>query len=104
MDVDRLRVCRKCGRALTIDHYYRNKRIKDGYCTECKECYDKRRATYQNTPKKNVAVAEKPVAPATAPANTTQVKSLQDYTPRELMAELARRGYTGNSNMLNGTS
>lgn len=94
MDVDRLRVCRKCGRALTIDHYYRNKRIKDGYCTECKECYDKRRATYQHAPKRNVAVGEKPVAPATTPA-TTQAKSLQDYTPRELMAELARRGYTG---------
>ena len=99
MDVDRLRTCRTCGRTLTIDNYYKSKQYKDGYYTECKECFDRRRGGSRNKVKKEKkqveTIEKKPVAPAPTPSATTQAKSLQDYTPRELMAELARRGYTG---------
>lgn len=101
MGTDRLKTCRTCGRTLTIDHYYRNSKLKSGYYTECKDCYEKRRAKYRNrlrqekqeakAAEKNPVVAPKP----TVAAPTQTVKTLQDYTPRELMAELARRGYTG---------
>lgn len=102
MDRDRKKICRTCGRELTIDHYYRNTRLKSGYYTECKDCFEKSRAKYRNrlrqekqeakAAEKNSVVAPKPTVAA---STSTAVKALADYTPRELMAELARRGYTG---------
>lgn len=102
-----VKVCRTCGRSLTIDHFYKKAVSKDGHDTECKECAEKRRIERNERKKRGEVLksgkpsilaqySKKPVAPTPAPTPaTTQAKSLQDYTPRELMAELARRGYTG---------
>lgn len=101
MGTDKLKTCRTCGRTLTIDHFYKGKQFKDGYHTECKDCFDRRNRKCKEARKLAKREAEttekKPVAPV-KPATTVPtpaVKTLQDYTPRELMAELARRGYTG---------
>lgn len=103
MGEDKLKTCRTCGRTLTIDHFYRGKQFKDGYHTECKDCFDRRNRKCKEARKlaKQAARAaeKKPVAPVEKPTTTASptpaVRTLQDYTPRELMAELARRGYTG---------
>lgn len=43
------RVCRKCGIAkeLTSGNFYRNKNLKGGYYTECKECYTTKQLQYK---------------------------------------------------------
>lgn len=100
MGVDKLKTCRTCGRTLTIDHFYRGKQFKDGYHTECKDCFDRRNRKCKEArklAKKEAKTTDQQsalVAPKSTTAPTT-VKALADYTPRELMAELARRGYTG---------
>ena len=32
------KVCKKCGRELPLDQYFRNKAMKDGHDSQCKEC------------------------------------------------------------------
>lgn len=69
------KTCPKCGRTLTADNFYRR---GDGrtqaYCKECAKTYNKERSM-RITPD-----SENP---------------LSAFTPRQLMQELARRGYTG---------
>ena len=39
------KLCRCCGRILSLDSFYKNNRSKDGYTSKCKECA---KAYYQN--------------------------------------------------------
>lgn len=76
MENTQTKTCPKCGRTLTADNFYRR---GDGslytYCKECAKTYNKERSMRITPPD-----SENP---------------LSAFTPRQLMQELVRRGYTG---------
>lgn len=78
------KVCRVCGKELPLSAYFRNATYKDGYMTKCKECIKKEEKERND---RNRAIIRQ--------ASMNSGKPLSAYTPRELMAELARRGYSG---------
>ena len=71
------KTCPRCGRTLPIENFYKR---SDGYvyayCKECSKMYNKERSMRITPPPDS----ENP---------------LSAYTPRQLMCELKRRGYTG---------
>lgn len=77
------KVCSQCGRELPIEDFYEHKNAKDGYSTMCKKCH-KERAKAQNEERKRLLEIAR-----------SGGKQLKDYSPRELMQELYRRGYKG---------
>ena len=92
----RVKVCRKCGRELPVEKFSKNARSKDGLQDTCKDCvsiYWKEK--YRARKAVSSAVTEKRLdqTPEIKPA--VKGKTLADYTPRELMEELYRRGYEG---------
>lgn len=68
------KTCPKCGRTLPIESFY--KRGDGRTQAYCKECVKANNRKYRNTPPDS----ENP---------------LSAFTPRQLMQELVRRGYTG---------
>ena len=91
------KVCKKCGRELPLDQYFRNKATKDGHESQCKECktaytleYQKKyRARKRERAKENERIEfEKKYKIYTN-------RDLAKFTPRELMLELKARGYEG---------
>ena len=71
-----MRVCKRCGRELPIE-YFKKTRWGD-HTHVCRDCdFEKRR---ENAQKK---------------VDEVKKNTLSDFTPRELMQELAKRGYTG---------
>lgn len=70
--------CYKCGRTLPVTEFYKNRAMKDGLQTYCKDC----------TKERFDAKAEK---------EEKKMKTLRlfQFTPREIMEELSRRGYYG---------
>jgi hypothetical protein len=40
------KVCPRCGERKVVEEYHKNKRLKDGLDTYCKECKSKRKQTY----------------------------------------------------------
>ena len=68
--------CSRCGRVLPISEFNKNSKNKDGLQAYCRECQHE---TYQA----NRLLKEKLLSN----------NSLAGYTPRELLAELKRRGY-----------
>ena len=72
--------CKRCGRELSYDHF---KMTRWGdFSSVCNECVTKARMESVKA-KKEKAVTD------------TRVLRLSDFTPRELMEELHRRGYEG---------
>lgn len=61
--------CAKCGRELPVSEFYKSKVHKDGYQSYCKDCI-----------KEN---------------NRTKKSDIKQLLPRDLMHELALRGYYG---------
>lgn len=83
------KVCKCCGRELPIKNF---KKTRWGtivsVCTEC--------ATQKLRDNKIRKQQEEEMAKAREYAKKSErQKMLKQYTPRELMEELARRGYTG---------
>lgn len=74
------KVCNCCGRELTIDHFRKTR--WGGYSQNCNECLTKHILEARNANKQQKA-------------QEATRKSLSTFTPRELMQELARRGYEG---------
>lgn len=72
------KVCRECGRELGIENYYRGN-CKDGYMHLCKECFSKK---YRADKKERSPLHKVFTNP-----------ELARFTPRQLMDELAARGY-----------
>ena len=70
------RTCKCCGIEKQIDKF--RKYPKGGYTSVCLECAKKH---YNETRREK--------------HESLMSQSLKDYTPRELMEELARRGYVG---------
>ena len=74
MENTQTKTCPRCGRALPIENFY--KRSNGQIFTYCKECVKVINSARRITPPDS----ENP---------------LSAYTPRQLMQELKRRGYTG---------
>lgn len=69
--------CTRCGRDLPLDEFYKRSDSKDGLQRFCKSCMNK--ANMENRERKK--------EPTDNP--------LASFKPRQLMEELARRGYKG---------
>lgn len=78
------KICATCGRELTLDHFAKN---HYGIAKSCKECNGKKIADGKAHNKK-FSELEKQI-------ETMKSMRLKDFTPRELMEELASRGYRG---------
>lgn len=83
------RICKECGRQLTLDHFKKTRwGTRVNVCTEC--------ATQKARDNKFRKKQEEETKKANEDAKKSErQKMLEQFTPRELMEELARRGYTG---------
>ena len=76
------KVCSRCGRELPLTEFPKNARCSGGHSGVCKKCKREQINDYRRN------LAEK--------ARLYDMRGgLKDYTPRELMLELKRRGYEG---------
>jgi len=78
------KVCKICGRELPEDEFVKN---AWGVTSVCKECHSQKI-------KEGVENRKKLKQQAVDAVNARSLR-LQDFTPRELMEELKRRGYDG---------
>ena len=78
--------CPRCGRTLTVEHFSRHGKSKDGLQTYCKECH---RAMCAKTNDKRIGGIYPP------PVKGDPNSPLGNFTPRELLEELQRRGFHG---------
>ena len=81
--------CMCCGQIKTLDHFKMTRwGTRTNVCTEC--------ANQKARDNKIHKQQEQEMAKAREDAKKSErQKMLEQYTPRELMNELARRGYTG---------
>jgi ribosome-binding protein aMBF1 (putative translation factor) len=79
------RTCKRCGRELPISEFKTHKVY--GHTHVCKEC---NKAAYGKNKDKAKEIAELKKA-----IEDARQASLENFSPRELMAELYRRGYEG---------
>lgn len=79
------KVYTRCGRELPIYEFYENKKTKDGHFSECKEC----------TKERNKLSRKRRAERFEAIKEAAKKNSISDYTPRELMQSLAKRGFYG---------
>lgn len=70
--------CYKCGRTLPVTEFYKNRSTKDGLQSMCKDC-----------------IKERDAARASKTEKKMKTLRLFQFTPREIMEELSRRGYYG---------
>lgn len=76
------KVCSRCGRELPLSEFPKNAQCRGGHSGVCKQCKAGQMRDYrQNLAEKARLYDER--------------GGLKDYTPRELMLELKRRGYEG---------
>ena len=80
------KVCKCCGRELPINNF---KKGRWGYVSVCNECDKQHRAENRQA---RIDKAKQKVEEVRA---GNRQLCLADFTPRELMAELKRRGYEG---------
>lgn len=79
--MENFKKCSKCGRELPASEFWKNASTEDGLQTYCKECGN----VYAKNRKKT-------------PGGLNKIYSnpeLARFSPRELIAELKARGYTG---------
>ncbi len=91
------KICRKCGRELPTENFFKNHTCKDGFDTICKECknaYAKEWAK-KNREKKKLQAIENERIEFEKKYKIYTNKDLAKFTPRELMLELKARGYVG---------
>lgn len=79
--------CKCCGRELPLNHFKKTR--YGGYVSVCTEC-----ATNKLRENKRKKLDEQNQKIEDMRAETRQLR-LADFSPRELMAELKRRGYEG---------
>jgi ribosome-binding protein aMBF1 (putative translation factor) len=82
-----LKICRCCGRELPLNHFKKTR--YGGYVSVCTEC-----STKKLRENKQKRIEEQKQKVDDVRAENRQL-CLADFSPRELMAELKRRGYEG---------
>lgn len=80
--MENFKKCSKCGRELPVSEFWKNASTEDGLQTYCKECGN----VYAKNRKKTLGGGLKKIY-----SNPELVR----FSPRELIAELKARGYTG---------
>lgn len=78
------KVCKCCGSEKPISEFYKN---AWGYTSICSECHKKKAVEGKRRVRELNNIANK--------LEDARKLRLQDFTPRELMTELKRRGYEG---------
>lgn len=86
-EMETTRKCTRCGRELTFDKY-RMTRWGD-YTSVCNDCTAQLRREKAQEKKARIEAEER------KQEMEASAKRLKDFTPRELMQELADRGYKG---------
>ena len=86
MEQETVKTCKCCGRTLDISKF---KNGRWGYTSICNECETKHRRE-----KKQNRIDEQKKKVEDVRAENRRL-CLADFTPRELMEELKRRGYSG---------
>ena len=76
------KVCKCCGKELPLNNFSKN---AFGYTSVCKECNSMNR--------KIAAKKRQQIKQQAVDAVNARALRLEDFTPRELMQELKRRGY-----------
>lgn len=82
--MEETRICKVCGRELSINEFAKNGM---GITHVCKECVANRKRSKREETKQMKQQAQEA-------ANARSLR-LKDFTPRELMQELKSRGYEG---------
>lgn len=91
------KVCRKCGRELSTENFFKNHTCKNGIDTICKDCKTAYQREWQkkNREKKKLQAKENERIEFEKKYKVYTCKELAPFTPRELMLELYARGYEG---------
>ncbi len=94
------KVCKTCGRELTLDHFGGHHRTADHLQASCKECMNAKikKAAQASWDKRKGNTQEQEEEPAqiVKSEGILQVMGLESYTDDEIADELARRGWSGN--------
>ena len=53
---ERIKTCTKCGQKLSLSHFYKHRKSKDGHAWQCRDCCKKR---YRKNHKKNLEYASR---------------------------------------------
>lgn len=82
------KICVCCGKVLPISSFGKNRRSSDGLMVECKECTNKKvRASRERRKSAGVRMVKT--------NEDGRNPELAKFHPRELIAELKARGYSG---------
>ena len=94
MDTITVKTCPKCGRELSIDHFRKHNLTKDGYRLICKDCEEEIKLARRDRPV--IPSGPKQKRDLTIDQTKTHTNpELAKFKPRELIEELAARGYKG---------
>lgn len=100
METPDKKICKCCGRELTIEHFQPNPKCKDGHLDTCKECMTAKR---ESSRKRNLLGTAIPAPQTETIAETVKkiqeeptviVDVLEGFTDEDLVAELRDRGWT----------
>lgn len=79
-----IKICRKCGKELSIDNFYKDRTTKDGFGFYCKACIKAYNASKKTDTERRGGLTKVFTNP-----------DLAKFKPRELIDELKARGYKG---------
>lgn len=85
--------CSRCGCMKSLDSFYKNASMKDGLQTHCKACQSE--ISKERNSKPLIRVKSEALAGVNKLPAPDKNNPLTAYSPRQLMAELHRRGYEG---------
>lgn len=88
-----VKYCNKCKSILPIEEFYSNKSKSDGLSTYCKKRTKEIQSGRYHNGEKQLESKPKVIPIDKAGELNLKVKTLKDYSPRELLCELKERGY-----------